>query len=330
MVVVPWQQAWQQALYGEGGFYRRPEGPAGHFATSAQGVPGGTELLAAAVLALAEHHRLTHIVEVGAGRGELLTALHAAVPQLRLTGLDVIDPPASLPAAVRWLRSPGGARLPGVLAGLTGTLMLAHEWLDVVPCPVAERDDAGVWRTVEVGAEGAERLGAVVEGEELRWLAEHIDAEAWRAEVGISRDRAHVDLAGRLDDGLVVAVDYGHTAGDRPPGGTLTAYRDGAQVPPVPDGSCDLTAHVAVDTLGADRLVRQRDLLTELLGPEPSRTPPHELARADPTAYLQALARSSAAVALTAPGGLGDFWWALSARGHTRLALRNAGPPDPR
>ena len=29
-----WQQAAETALYGEEGFYRRPEGPAGHFRTS--------------------------------------------------------------------------------------------------------------------------------------------------------------------------------------------------------------------------------------------------------------------------------------------------------
>ncbi len=55
---VPWEVAWQDALYGHRGFYRRTEGPGGHFATSAQGLPHGTALLASAVVALARRHRL--------------------------------------------------------------------------------------------------------------------------------------------------------------------------------------------------------------------------------------------------------------------------------
>jgi hypothetical protein len=81
----------------------------------------------------------------------------------------------------------------------------------------------------------------------------------------------------------------------------------------VPDGSCDLTAHVAVDTLGADLLRRQREVLRDLLGP--ATPPPHRLASSDPAAYLEGLSRSSALSVLTTPGGLGDFWWAMSLRG---------------
>ena len=63
-----------------------------------------------------------------------------------------------------------------------------------------------------------------------------------------------------------LAVDYGHVAADRPGGGTLTGYADGGQVAPVPDGSCDLTAHVAMDSLSHDELHTQRDAL-RALGP---------------------------------------------------------------
>ena len=64
--------------------------------------------------------------------------------------------------------------------------------------------------------------------------------------------------------GILLAVDYGHAAGGRPTGGTLAAYRDGAQVAPVPDGTCDLTAHVAVDSLEHDELTTQRAALRSL------------------------------------------------------------------
>ena len=52
---------------------------------------------------------------------------------------------------------------------------------------------------------------------------------------------------------MVLAVDYGHLAADRPPTGTLAAHRHGHLVPPVPDGSCDLTAHVAWDSAASPR-----------------------------------------------------------------------------
>lgn len=330
MTWVPWETAWQEALYGPAGFYRLPEGPAGHFATSAQGLGAAGDHLAAALLELARRVGARTVVEVGAGRGELLTAiarLAAAAPGTPgepdaptcplLHGLDVVERPDGLPPQVAWTVSPGGAELPQELTGLVDVLVLAHEWLDVVPCPVVERDDAGAWHVVEVGPAGGERRGAAVTGEDLRWLEANVPTDAWRAEVGRPRDEAFADLVARVDRGLVVAVDYGHARADRPPGGTFTAYRSGVQVPPVPDGSCDLTAHLAVDTLGADRLVRQRDVVRDLLGPVTP--PPHDLARRDPSAYLAALGQHSARTALSARGGPGDFWWAMSSRGGAPL-----------
>jgi hypothetical protein len=77
----------------------------------------------------------------------------------------------------------------------------------------------------------------------------------------------------------------------------------------VPDGSCDVTAHVAMDSLGADDLALQRDLLRDL-GVRGER-PDQALAQRDPLAYLRALERSSAEAELIRPGGLGDFWWAV-------------------
>ena len=327
-----WENAWEQALYGPAGFYRRPEGPAGHFATSAQGLPGTGQLLAGAVLTLAARHGLDTVVELAAGRGELVRALHEAsegpaVPGVdshagpgparppRLVGLDVVDRPTGLPAEIGWRRSPGGALLPEDLTDLEHTLVLAHEWLDVVPCPVVARESPGhPWHHLEVDpGTGSERPGSPVAGADLHWLTEHVPDHVRRAEVGRPRDTAYSDLCSRVDHGLVLAVDYGHTRDSRPAHGSLAAYRDGTVVPPVPDGSCDLTAHVAVDTLGADRLLTQRAALHDLLGR--AATPPHELSRTDPAAYLAGIARSSALTTLTAPGGLGGFWWALTGRG---------------
>jgi SAM-dependent MidA family methyltransferase len=128
-------------------------------------------------------------------------------------------------------------------------------------------------------------------------------------EVGRVRDLAWAALVARLASGTAVAVDYGHRRGGRPAHGTLTAYREGAVVAPVPDGTRDLTAHVAMDSLDHDELVDQRTMLRSL-GLTGQR-PPRELATTDPAEYLRALTEASAAAALTAPGSFGDFLWAI-------------------
>lgn len=318
--LVPWERAWHEALYGPAGFYRRPEGPGGHFSTSAQGIPHGTTILARAIVALARRHTLEHVVDVGAGRGELAAAVARQAEDLCVTAIDVVTRPSSLPAAVGWQVSPGGAALPRSLSGLTGVLVLAHEWLDVVPCPVVQRDQHGVWRVVAVDpSSGQERLTEEPSIVQRSWLEGWTSERVLRAEVGRPRDHAWADLCSRVDQGLVVAVDYGHTLAVRPIQGSLSAYRQGKQTGVVPDGSCDLTAHVAVDSLVAAtpgvRLLRQRAVLDDVLGLMP--TVPHDLARTEPTAYLQLLAEHSARRALSAPGGLGDFWWVLLPRGTT-------------
>jgi SAM-dependent MidA family methyltransferase len=310
--MVPWRQAWHDALYGPRGFYRGAGGPAGHFTTSTHGPLGAT--FADAVGRLAARHGVRHVVDVGCGRGELLTHLAVQRPDLRLTGVDVVPRPSDLPDAVAWLRSPGGAALPDELTALDGVLVVAHEWLDVVPCTVAEVVAPGRLAVVLVDpATGEESTGAEPSDEELGWCARHWAVEdlpvGARVEVGITRDQAWGDLVARVRSGILLAVDYGHLAGERPRHGTLTAYRSGAQVAPVPDGSCDLTAHVAVDSLEHDELTTQRTAL-HALGLQ-ARTPAHELARSDPAGYLAALADASAVGALTSPDSLGRFYWVL-------------------
>ncbi|MFW5468451.1 SAM-dependent methyltransferase [Knoellia sp. CPCC 206435] len=310
-----WREAWQDALYGPDGFYRRDEGPAGHFTTSAHGELGA--VLAEVVARLADDSGVCRVVDLACGRGELLAHLHDQRPELELLGVDVVDRPAGLPEAVAWLRSPGGAGLPDGLGGLEA-LVLAHEWLDVVPCTVAEVDGDGTLREVLVDQSGTESLGDPIDGVELAW------ADAWwatttpgeRVEIGLSRDIAWRDLLSRSASGLTVAVDYGHTRTTRPARGSLTAYRSGVLTDAVPDGQHDLTAHVAVDSLGADEVVTQRDLLRRL-GFTAS-TPDHAGASTDPLGYVRDLGRSSSIAALTDPDGLGGFSWAMTrhTRGH--------------
>ena len=78
--------------------------------------------------------------------------------------------------------------------------------------------------------------------------------------------------------GRALAVDYGHQVGDRPLGGTFAAYAGGRRRRPVPDGSVNLTAGVAVDALaaagaaaGGTTLLLARQ--AEVLGPDPDSSP---------------------------------------------------------
>lgn len=306
-----WQQAWQDSLYADGGFYRQPAGPAAHFATSAQGIPGSAPLLASAVVALARRHACDSILEIAAGRGELLVEVARAAPDLHLHGVDVSPRPAVLPESAEWTRADGGAGLPPTLHGLQNTLVFAHEWLDVVPCPVVQFD-ANVWRIVEVADSGEERLGDPVDHANLQWLQNHWPGppqQGGRAEIGSTRDAAYATLRERLSNGVLVVVDYGHLAQDRPTHGSLMGFRDGAACSPLPDGSTDITAHVAIDSLAGPevRRLQQREIFAELGITRP--TPETTLAATDPPAYLHALVERSALATLTAAGGLGDFWW---------------------
>ena len=314
MTWTPWKQAWDLALYGEGGFYRQVKGPAGHFSTATQGIPQIGELVARALLRLMDQEGLDTFVDMGCGRGELLEQVHGLGPQVHCIGVDIVSRPGlSLP--IDWIRSPGGGLLPDELDGLSDTLVFANEWLDVVPCAIAQLDENGAPREVVVDvSSGDEQLGDVMSGTDREWCQWFWPIEGLepgdRLEIGETRDTAWDNLLTRLTSGLAVAVDYGHNIDSRPAPGTLTGFRQGRQVLPIPDGSCDLTAHVAMDSLTRDDLLDQRTVLRQL-GIR-GQTPPHDLARSDPGAYLQGLSAASAATALTAKGGFGDFMWAFS------------------
>jgi SAM-dependent MidA family methyltransferase len=285
----PWREAWEDALYGPGGFFLR-EAPRDHFRTSVTASP----LFAEALRALAERVDDAlgrpdpfDLVDVGAGRGELLTSLGAVPARWRLTAVERAQDPRL--AGVRWAREVPPA---------TG-LLLANEWLDDVPLDVLQDG-----RLVLVDDRGGESLGPAAPGELLAW------AERWwpgggRVEVGLTRDRAWASAVRRLTRGLAVAVDYGHLLGGRRP--TLTGHRAGRQTRPVPDSSRDLTAHVALDACAAAtgaRLTDQRSAL-RALGVDPSAP----VWQGDGRAHATALQRATQAATLLDPGGLGGFGW---------------------
>ncbi|GAA3840326.1 SAM-dependent methyltransferase [Streptomyces chiangmaiensis] len=321
-----WRAAAEEALYGADGFYRRPEGPAGHFRTSVHASP----LFAVAVARLLcrvdqalGHPAVLAFVDMAAGRGELIAGVLGALPpdvaaRIRACAVEIAGRPDGLDPRIEWLEAP-----PKHITGL----LFANEWLDNVPVEVAEAGPDGVARLVLVRQDGTERLGGPVEGAEADWLERWwpLSGEGCRAEIGLPRDTAWAAAVATVGRGLAVAVDYAHREGSRPPFGTLTGFRAGRETAPVPDGSCDITAHVALDAcaLPGARLLPQRTAL-RALGISGAR-PPLTLASTNPTAYVHALAQAGAAAELIAPGGLGDFGWLVQPVGLPDACLGDLG-----
>ncbi|WP_433127636.1 SAM-dependent methyltransferase [Micromonospora sp. CA-240977] len=352
-----WRDAMSQALYGPDGFFVAGTGPADHFRTSVHASPAFTgallRLLAQVDAALGHPDRLD-VVDVGAGRGELLrtllrlvaagdtagpavggdpssTAVHPSLAKrLRCTAVEYAARPENLTEEINWV-----SEIPGHLAGL----LIATEWLDNVPLDVGVHTTDG-WRYVLVDpGTGAETIGEQVSPADRDWLTRWWPPSSpatdgvpgptstaagggarrsghQRAEIGRTRDAAWATAIRKIDRGLAVAVDYGHLRADRPVDGTLTGYRAGRQVPPVPDGSSDITAHVAMDSVAsagaavarcAYSLVSQREAL-RALGADGGR-PPLSMAGTDPAGYVRALAAASAVAELTDPAGLGGHLW---------------------
>ncbi|MET0916315.1 MAG: SAM-dependent methyltransferase [Jiangellaceae bacterium] len=303
-----WREATQHALYGPDGFYRR-ERPGDHFRTSVRASP----LFARAVESVARECVVSTVVDLGADDGELLRELHRRAPELELIGVDLASRPDQLPGPIGWTDR--------LSDGLVDVLVIANEWLDDLPVDVVEIDETGMPCLVHVEPEtGAERLGNPPGPDDLSWLARWWpldEAEPGaRAEIGRERDSAWADAVRRVRRGVLVAIDYWHRRGDRPPAGTLAAYRAGRMVPPVPDGSCDITAHVALDSCAsagdeagatATLLTTQRQAL-RALGVDAS-LPPRTLALDDSQAYLAALSQTTQAIELLDPAGLGAFGW---------------------
>ena len=318
-----WRAAAEAALYGPGGFYRRPEGPAGHFRTSVHASPLFAEAVARLLCRVDEaldRPGALAFVDMAAGRGELVGGVLAALPaevaaRTRAYAVEIADRPAGLDDRIEWLIEP-----PQQVTGL----LFANEWLDNVPVDAAIVTDQG-WRLLLVDpATGDELPGDQVAGADLEWL------ERWwpagdvgdRAEIGRPRDEAWAAVIWALSRGVAVAVDYHHPRTDRPRAGSLAGYRSGRLVAPVPDGTCDITSHVALDSCAAAGeaagaewtvLTDQRAMLQTLLGA--TAPPPYDLAIREPASYLAALSRASHAADLTRRDGLGGFGWLVQGVG---------------
>jgi SAM-dependent MidA family methyltransferase len=320
--LIPWREATESALYGDLGFYRLSR-PDEHYRTS---VGASSHYAAAMITLLVElDARLGHpdelnVVDVGSGTSALLTSLIRLAPRdvqarLRLTAVELGPRPDGLPPEIAWL-----ATLPESITGL----VVANEWLDNVPVEVVTQTAAGPRLMMVDPTTGAERLGGPLGADDLAWLRRWwpLRTVGTRAEIGRPRDEAWAGVVRRLERGIAIAADYHHRLGDRPPYGTLTGYRNGRQVAPVPDGSCDLTAHVALDACAAaglaagathSVLTSQRQALRALgiRGDRPSL----RLAHTDPRVYLRELQRAFGEGELLDRAGLGGFGWLVQSVG---------------
>jgi SAM-dependent MidA family methyltransferase len=335
-----WREAMDAALYAPGGFYARGEPPARHFRTSVHVSPSYAaaiwELLRQVDAGLGHPGRID-LVDVGAGQGELLEQVLAAAEQgnagaggssapgasgapglagrIAACAVEVAPRPAGLDPRICWQPVPP--------AGITG-LVIASEWLDNVPLDVMELTAAGPAVVQVDPATGAERPGCPPDPADLAWV------RAWwplaacgdRAEVGRTRCTAWAGVVRRIDRGVAVAADYGHVKAARPAFGTLAGYLEGRAAAPLPDGSRDITAHVALDACaaagaaagaGESVLTTQRAALREL--GLTARRPSLTLAAADPERYARALGRASVNAELVDAAGLGGFGWLAQAAG---------------
>ena len=232
-------------------------------------------------------------VDMAAGRGELATgvlgraARRRGRPHARVRRRDRRPPRGPRPR-IEWLPEPPRGS-PGCSSPTSG--WTTSPWTSRRRTPRACR--AGC----SSGRGRRERLGEPVAGAEAR-VARAVVAAAGRGRAaggdrpapGRRRGRPRSPASAR---GLAVAVDYAHTRRDaRPPFGTLTGFREGRETAPVPDGSCDITAHVALDACAGARTGRPTGarLLT------PTRTPC--------TPWASPGARPPLALASTRPRGV--------------------------
>ena len=267
--MLPWEGAWCRAnelFYGSH--------PAeDHFATS---VTAGNEVARAiADVVSREHARHGNgefsVIDIGSGSGRLLEQLRSLVaPGIHLIGVDGRERPQTLDSHIDWRRlviDEDADQITGHDGQIDG-LVIAHEFLDDVPCDVVELDDACQPRVVLVDpTTGAEDLGPRLSDSASRRCLDG-DPEAmqswlttwWpptrpgaRREIGIRRDRVWRRLTRILRSGEALAIDYAHDRTDRAAGiwdaGTLKGFSRGRPRRAVPDGSVNITAHVALDSL---------------------------------------------------------------------------------
>ncbi len=279
-----WRQAWEDSLAGPTSFYAN-NAPAGHFTTDVmRGAVAPIVLPRLRELLVAREGPVT-VLDAGAGGGELLTALlgllsEAEQRRVHLLGLDLRDRPVDLDERIDWevgdIRQAEWAPMDGIV--------VAHELLDDIPCDWVEADADGRPRIVLVAEDGSTSLGPGIDDVrgchrvDVDAIALSTWLERWwpggrpfaRCEPGIHRDAVWAQLTSRINSGYALAFDYGHLLPARLvgvwDGGTVVGYRSGRVVTPRVDGTCNVTAHVAIDAVAAAAIDASRTSITRRHG----------------------------------------------------------------
>jgi SAM-dependent MidA family methyltransferase len=255
---IPWEQAWEAAAFGPRGFYINAL-PYDHFTTSVEQAVVATDLLP--YLRVALTNGPVTFIDVGAGTGLLAEQLRALLSpteaqRTRFLCLDLRPRPLDLTPEIDWIQGDIRETIKRVPTG--NAVLVAHEFLDDLPCAVVEVDEAGLGHFIVIDSEQGERkLGPILAANspELAWL------ERWwpttrpfmRCEVGITRDACWNTLTSVVTSGFAIAIDYAHLREDRVrgvwDGGTLAGYAHGTLKTPQTSGASNITAHVAIDAL---------------------------------------------------------------------------------
>jgi SAM-dependent MidA family methyltransferase len=254
---LPFAEFMEEALYGEGGYYRSersPIGPAGDFITGSSLSPLFGRSTARLLERLAERlGRPADLLEVGCGDGRHLAAvLETAEPGVlgRVLGHDRVSRP--LPAGVTALKDFSEGEEKPVRG-----LVFSYELFDALPVRRFRRGVSQSWEELRVGLRGESfdwdlapvssltevfsLLATYTEGTQPGQIVDL--APGWRP--------LYRSLLGCLEEGLLVTCDYGferHRLLDARVRrhGTLACYRRQTvhRNPFVDVGRQDLTAHV--------------------------------------------------------------------------------------
>lgn len=250
------------------------------------------------------------VVEAGAGRGTLASAILAAGPACAASLRYVAVERSATLRAVQPATVESRADLPaGPLVGV----VLANELLDNLPCPLFERTVAG-WAEVKVDADLDEVL-VPVDDLPLARLAP--DAPVGGRIPAQRAARTWVENArALLSAGRVVVVDYADTTASlaqRPWTEWVRTYRGhGRGGHPLADlGDQDVTCEVAVDELPPPSADRSQAEFLRAWGiddlAEEARRAWQERAHIGDLQALRSRSRVHEAHALTDPAGLGAF-----------------------
>ena len=257
---IPWELAWKAAALGPRGFYMHAM-PYDHFTTSVEQAQLTDKLLPYLRAALANGP--VTFIDVGAGTGLLSEHLHAHLTEdeqehTQILCMDLRPRPEQLNPKFKWIQGDIRKTISQVPSG--NTVLVAHEFLDDLPCAIIEVNEAGLAHVVVTDStSGKQLLGPLLQqgSPDDAWL------QHWwptvrpfmRCEVGRARDICWNQLTSVVTSGFAIAVDYAHTYEDRVrglwDGGTLASYAHGAIATPVANGKSNITAHVAIDALAS-------------------------------------------------------------------------------